>query len=122
MLARTAFLDGRDYTPIGYNATTGTPPRITREQALHRYSLFTPAWACACVILGIQLVARVGAFLVLRRKFRKVLLTQQDAEAGPSCLDRLRRRWKRHLAPQPAAAGVRGVEVTAAAAEMASAV
>ena len=89
LLARTVFLEGRDYTPRGYNATTGTPPKISREQALGRYSLVTPAWACVCVLLGIQLAARVGAFVVLQRKYRKVLLTQQDAEAGPSGGDRL---------------------------------
>ena len=47
------------------------------------------AWACVCVLLGIQVVAGAGAYLVLQRKFRKLLLTQQDAEAAPSCPERL---------------------------------
>lgn len=78
--AHVFFREGFYYEPIGYNATTQSPPLISREEALERYSLTTPAWVCVLALVGILVVTRILAFVMLSRKFRKVLLTNQSAQ------------------------------------------
>ncbi len=103
LINRITFLDGREYIPIGFNSTSGLPPMITRGEALDRYSLVTPAWASALVLVGLLIGSRVLAFVVLHRKFGKVLLTSQSAGATASCCDRLlSRQAAEPAAPEPA--------------------
>mmetsp|Transcript_20806 Transcript_20806/g.46587 ORF Transcript_20806/g.46587 Transcript_20806/m.46587 type:complete len:251 (-) Transcript_20806:294-1046(-) len=86
ILTRIIYLDGRTYTPTDYDPSTGTPTLITKEQALARYSLKTSACSSAGILIALLVCFRVGAFVLLRRKFRKVLFTHQPVDAQPSCL------------------------------------
>lgn len=90
-----AFREGYNYVPIGYNETTRLPPIITRDEALGRYSLDTPIWASILILASILIITRTLAFIMLRRKLRKVLLTSQSATAAIPLTKRILQRFKR---------------------------
>ncbi|KAL3927940.1 MAG: hypothetical protein SGPRY_002603 [Prymnesium sp.] len=90
-----AFREGYNYVPIGYNETTRLPPIITRDEALGRYSLDTPIWASILILASILIMTRTLAFIMLRRKLRKVLLTSQSAAAAIPLTKRILQRFKR---------------------------
>jgi len=113
LLTHISFLEGQDYTPIGYDAVLQQPAFITRKQALDRYSLVTPGWASALVLLGLLVTFRTLAFWVLRRKLHKVLLTHQSAQAAVSWFDGLRRMQLRRARSRLAAASFPAFESAA---------
>jgi len=72
-VTNAVFLQGTEYQ----QDDPGEPPK-SRDAVLDDYSLTTPMYACALVLLLVGLLARLSALLLLQRKMRRVLLVLQQ--------------------------------------------
>uniref|UniRef100_A0A7S0Q580 ABC transporter domain-containing protein n=1 Tax=Coccolithus braarudii TaxID=221442 RepID=A0A7S0Q580_9EUKA len=70
-VAQSVFLQG-----TSYEQDDASKPPKTRDEVLNDANLYTPAGVCAAVLLGVAVLVRLLAFLLLQRKMRRVLLVQ----------------------------------------------